>query len=121
MAGLRETLNQGSRVFHVMMVIPAGLLVLLLSLISLSTLATTNKRFTDEYAKANYEEESNMMENATCVLYTETEGTNDMKVFDYNTDGEECRFSIAGGGILAVIAIALSVVLVVKAAANIDV
>ena len=77
MAGLRETLNQGSRV---MMVIPAGLLLLLLSLISLSTLATTNKRFTDEYAKANYEEESNMMENATCVLYTETEGTNDLTI-----------------------------------------
>ena len=59
--------NQGSRVFHLMMILPAGFLLLLLSLISLSTLAHTNNEFLDKY------EENEPNGDANCIFYAESE------------------------------------------------
>ena len=106
MAGFAE--NQGSRVFHLMMIIPAGFLLLLLSLISLGTLAHTNKRFTDRL------EDVRPNDDATCILFAEGDNNDGNAVPEF-TDGDQCKFAIAGGAILAAIAIVLSVVLVVKA------
>ena len=99
-----------SRVFHLMMLIPAGL-VLLLSLISLSSLATVNKEFRSEYDKLNPDGD------AKCILYAESESDNDL---DFS-DGETCNFSIGGGGLLAAVAVVYAVILVVKAAMGISV
>ena len=98
--------NQGSRVFHLMMILPAGVLLLLLSLISLSTLAVVNKQFTDEHED----------EDVTCILYAESEGTN----LEYS-EGQQCTFSIVGGGILSILALLFIVTLVAKAVIGVGV
>ena len=95
MAGLTDA--QGSRVFHLMMIIPAALL-LLLSLVSLSTLAVTNKKFSDGYR------------GTPCILYAGTEGGQYMA-----NGGGECTYSIVAGGILGLLALVLAGVLVAKA------
>ena len=105
MAGFAE--NQGSRVFHLMMIVPAGFLLLLLSFISLGTLARINNRFTDLVDDSNYD--------GTCILFAKGKDYDGGKVIMDFTDGDQCNFAIAGGAILAAIAVALSVVLVVKA------
>ena len=103
MAGLGAE-NQGARVFHLMMIIPAGVLILLLSLISLGSLSTTNKRFNDQYEKV-------FDKRGRCILYASSDGENNLEY----SDGEQCKFGIAGNVILAILAIAFAVVLVVKA------
>ena len=104
MAGLGFAENQGARVFHLMMVVPAGVLILLLSLISLGSLGTTNKRFSDQYEKL-------FDKSGRCILYATSDGDNDL---DFS-DGEQCKFGIAGNVILAILAVAFAVVLVKKA------
>ena len=91
--------------FHIMMIIPAGVLLLLLSLISLGTLGTTNKRFSDEYEKV-------FDKSGRCILYASSDGEGE--IIDFS-DGEQCKFGIAGNVILAILAVAFAVVLVVKA------
>jgi hypothetical protein len=99
--------NQGSRVFHLMMIVPAGLL-LLLSLISLGTLAHTNNDFLDEY------DEKEPNGDANCILYAESGNQNNFYRVKFQED-DSCSFSVAGGGILTALAVAFTVVLVVKA------
>ena len=103
MAGLTDA--QGSRVFHLMMLLPAVLL-LLLSLISLSTLAVTNKRVIDEATRISGTSDHGI----SCVLYT---GTDDNRLTP--NDGGECTYSIVAGGILGLLALVLAGVFVAKA------
>ena len=103
MAGLKDA--QGSRVFHLMMILPAVLL-LLLSLISLSTLAVTNKKVIDEVTRIAESDKHGL----ACVLYTETEGTR-LKP----NGGGVCTYSIVAGGILGLLALVLTGVFVAKA------
>ena len=97
-----------SRLFHLMMLVPAGL-IFLLAIISLSTLADVNKEFRDEYDKLNPRGD------ATCILFAEDDSGLEF------SDGDSCKFSIAGGGILAAVAVLYIVVLVVKAILGISV
>ena len=106
MAGFSQ--NQGSRVFHLMMIIPAGILLLLLSIISFGTMADVNKDFLDEY------EEKEPNGDATCILYAESGSSENFYRVKFQ-DGDSCTFSIAGGGILSALAVAFTLVLVVKA------
>ena len=86
MAGLKDA--QGSRVFHLMMILPAVLL-LLLSLISLSTLAVTNKKVIDEVTRMAGSDEHGL----SCVLYTGTRDTGGgLTGLDPNGGGE-CTYS----------------------------
>lgn len=103
--------KQGSRVFHLMMILPAGILLLVLSLVSLSTLAVTNNQFTHEY------ESRTQRSDANCILYAESRGSRDIKF----ADGDTCMFSIAGSGVLGVLALLFTVVLVMKAIIGVDV
>lgn len=89
--------------FHLMMIIPAGVLPLLLSLTSLGTMANTNKQVKDELDDLNWD--------GNCILYTKAE---DLKDRTYH-DGGECEFAVWGGAILAILAVALSIVLGAKA------
>ena len=82
-----------------MMILPAVLL-LLLSLVSLGTLAVTNEKFTDKF---NYR-------GTLCVLYT---GTKDNTLKP--NDGGECTYSIVAVGILGFLALVLVGVFVTKA------
>ena len=102
--------NRGSRVFHLMMILPAGILLLVLSLISLSTLAVTNQQFLDEY------EDRDPDGDATCILYAE-KGDNVIKF----KGGDTCKFAIVGGAILGGFAIGFIVILVVKALFGVNV
>ena len=86
------------------MIVPAGLL-LLLSLLSLGTLAHTNNDFLDEYDKKEPNGDAN------CILYAESGNQNRVKF----QEDVSCSFSVAGGGILTALAVAFTVVLVVKA------
>ena len=104
--------NQGSRVFHLMMILPAGVLLLLLSLISLSTLAVVNKRFTDEH-------EDRGDNDVKCILYAESEGTGTENL--EFSEGQQCSFSIVGGGILSILALLFIVMLVAKAVIGVGV
>ena len=97
--------NRGSRVFHLMMILPAGLLLLVLSLISLSTLAVTNQRFLDEY------EDKDPDGDATCILYADKGNDFEIKF----KSGETCRFAVVGGAILGGLAVGFMVILVLKA------
>ena len=97
--------------FHLMMIIPAALL-LLLSLISLGTLATINKNFLDEVDKVNSDND------AKCVLYVKFDNDEPGGV---DADGNQCKFAIAGDAILAAIAVALMVVFIVKAVLGVGV
>lgn len=97
--------------FHLMMIIPAGVLLLLLSLISLGTLGTTNKRFSDEYEKV-YDK------SGRCILYASSDEKGELPDF---SDGEQCKFGIAGNVILAILAVAFAVVLATKAVFGIGV
>ena len=99
--------NQSARVFHVMMILPAGVLLMILSVVSLSTLAATNKRFVDKYND----------DDVTCILYAERESN---EVVDYS-EGEQCTFSIVGGAMLALLAFVFIGVLVAKAIVGIGV
>ena len=110
-AGFANNQGQGARVFHLMMIIPAALL-LLLSLISLGTLATTNKKFLDEVDKVNSDND------AKCILYVEFD---DDKPGRVDAEGDHCKFAIAGDAILAAIAVALMVVLIIKAVLGVGV
>ena len=101
-AGFANNQGQGARVFHLMMIIPAALL-LLLSLISLGTLATTNNNFLEEL------DDIDPNNDGTCILFAEKDGDR----VDY-TDGNQCKFGIAGNAILAAIAVILFVVFIVK-------
>ena len=106
--------NQGARVFHLMMIVPAGLLLLLLSLISFSTLAVTNNNFVNEYDdKVDNRQERD--EDTNCILYAETDDRDDVGRRIKFQEGNSCSFSIAGGGILVALSVAFIVVLVVKA------
>ena len=92
------------------MIVPAGLLLLLLSLISLGTIAGVNRDFLDKY------EDREPNGDATCVLYAE----NDNNGIEFQ-DGDSCTFAAAGAGILAALAVAYTVVLVVKAIIGVNV
>ena len=95
--------NRGSRVFHLMMILPAGLL-LVLSLVALSTLAVTNERFLDEY------EEKEPSGDSRCILYAEKgDGTVRFR------GGGTCNFGVLGAAIMGGFAIAFTIILVVKA------
>ena len=100
--------NQGTRVFHLMMIIPAGILLLILSLTSLGTMATTNNKFKDEVDDLDRE--------GNCILFTEPK----TKDLDFN-EGSQCNFVIWGDAILTILAVVLSVVLGLKAALNVAV
>jgi hypothetical protein len=112
MAGFTQ--NQGSRVFHVMMIVPAGIVLLLLSVISLSTLADTNQKFLDEYDSKEPDGE------ATCILYAES-GDSDNYYYVRWQESNSCTFSVAGGGLLAALAVGFTAVLVVKAIMGVSV
>ena len=100
--GLSE--NQGARIFHLMMIIPAGVLLLMLSLVSLGTLASANNEVKEELDDLpNWD--------GSCILYTKAEDLDDSTI----NDGSECQFAIWGGAILAIVAVVLSIVLGVKA------
>lgn len=100
--------NNGSRIFHLMMIIPAGLLLLLLSLISLGTMADTNRKFTDELRESNTD--------GDCVLFAEgRKGT------VHFSEGKQCEFAIAGTAVLAVLSFVFGIVLLLKAIAGINV
>ena len=103
MAGLTDA--QGSRVFHLMMIGPAVLL-LLLSLVSLSTLAVTNRRIIDEATRIFGPDNHGI----SCALYT---GVKDGGLEP--NDGGECTYSIVAGGILGLLALVLVGVFVAKA------
>ena len=83
------------------MIIPAGILLLLLSLISLGTLAAVNR----ELVNLSEPRED------VCVLYVESSGPN----LDIEGQDEKCTYSIAGGGILAFLSLGFTAVLVAKA------
>ena len=95
--------NQGARMFHLMMIIPAGVLLLVLSLVSLGTLATLNNEVKKELDDQNRD--------GSCILYTKAEDLNDGTI----NDGSECQFAVWGGAVLAILAVVLSIVLGVKA------
>ena len=99
--------NRASRVFHLMMIIPAGLL-LLLSIISMSTLSATNEKFLNEYD----EEEPNGDSN--CILNAKSGSSDNFYLVKFQK-GDTCAFSVAGGGLLAAMGVGFIVVLVVKA------
>ena len=99
--GLSE--SQGARMFHLMMIIPAGVLLLLLSLVSLGTMANANKQVKEEIDDLNWD--------GRCILYTKSE---DLVDATYN-DGGECEFAVWGGAVLAIVAVILSIVLGAKA------
>ena len=89
--------------FHLMMIIPAGVLLLLLSLVSLGTMANANKQVKEEIDDRNRD--------GRCILYT-TAADEDFRV-NFN-DGGECEFAVWGGAVLAILAVALSIVLGLK-------
>ena len=89
--------------FHLMMIIPAGVLLLVLSLVSLGTLASANNEVKEELDDLNWD--------GSCILYTKAEDLDDFTI----NDGSECQFAIWGGAILAIVAVVLSIVLGVKA------
>ena len=89
--------------FHLMMIIPAGVLLLLLSLVSLGTMANANKQVKDEIDDLNWD--------GRCILYTNEDDLGDFKI----NDGGECEFAVWGGAVLASLAVALSIVLGAKA------
>lgn len=102
--------NRGSRVFHLMMILPAGLLLLVLSLISLSTLAVTNSQFVNEYEDKEPEGDSK------CILYAEKGD------FAVNFEGgNTCNYGVVGAAILGGFAIAFTILLVLKAVIGIQV
>ena len=103
--------NQGSRVFHLMMILPAGVLLLILSLVSLGTLAVVNKRATDEYQEATRDDDG------ACILYVEEDDDTVIKL----ADGQLCSFSIVGGGILSILALFFILTLVAKVVIGIGV
>lgn len=105
MAGFAE--NQGARIFHLMMIFPAGALLLIFSLVSLSTLAVINRQFTDEYEDRNYRQEDRVK----CILYAK-EGERRLPEFSEST---QCEFAVAGGGILSIISVIFIGILVAKA------
>ena len=105
--------NRESRVFHLMMVLPAGLLFLL-SIISLGTLNATNEEFLKEYDKKEPQGDSN------CILYAKSGGQSNNYLVKFQ-EGDSCEFSIAGGGILAALAVAFAIVFVVKAVIGVSV
>lgn len=89
--------------FHLMMIVPAGVLLLLLSLVSLGTLASANNEVKEKLDDLRWD--------GDCILYTEAD---DLEDFTIN-DGNACRFAIWGGAILAILAVVFSIVLGVKA------
>lgn len=93
--------NQGARIFH-SMIIPACVLVKLLSFVSIGTLTNINQRAKDEYDDLHWD--------GRCILYTRAE---DLDHHKYN-DGGECVFVLWGGIVLALWALVLSIVLGVK-------
>ena len=104
--------NQGTRVFHLMMIIPAGILLLILSLTSLGTMAITNNKFKDVVDDLNLEPE----DEGNCILFTKAKED----YIDFNK-GSQCNFVIWGDAILTILAVVLSVVLGLKAALNVAV
>ena len=100
--------NQGARVFHLMMIIPAGILLLILSLTSLGTMATTNNKFKDVL--------DDLGKDGNCILFTKAKNND----FDPNKDSQ-CNFVVWGDAILAILAVMFSVVLGLKAALNVAV
>ena len=96
--------NRGSRVFHLMMILPAGLLLLVLSLVTLSTLAVTNRRFLDEY------EEKEPDGDSECILFAE-KGDGTVKF----VGGDTCNYGVVGAAILGGFAIAFTILLAMKA------
>ena len=101
--GLSE--NQGARMFHLMMIIPAGVLLLLVSLLSLGTMANANKQIKQELDDIGLHDK--------CILYTKVEGEDESKTFKLNGGGE-CNFVVWGDAVLAILAVVLSIVLGVK-------
>ena len=97
-----------SRMFHLMMIIPAGGLLLLLSLISLGTMAQVNSRVVDELDDKDIE--------GDCILFAEN-GDNRIQ---YN-EGDECDFVIAGTALLTVLSLVFTILLVAKGVAGIKV
>ena len=95
--------------FHLMMIVPAALL-LLLSLISLGTLAATNNEFV----------ELNGVDSGACILYAQEDSDAGPRRLEF-AGGNQCRFTIAGDAILAAIAVILSVVFIVKAVLGVGV
>ena len=88
-----------------MMIVPAVLL-LVLSLVSLSTLAVTNKKVIDEATRIFGSSDHGI----SCALYTGIDGGR----LEPN-DGGECTYSIVAGGILGLLALVLAGVFVAKA------
>ena len=96
--------------FHLMMILPAGVLLLILSLISLSTLAVINKQFSDEYV------DRDSGGGDKCILFAENEdGEPEF------SDGRTCEFSIVGVAIIAGFALLFTLVLVGKAIIGVQV
>ena len=100
--------NQGSRMFHLMMIIPAGALLLLLSLISLGTMANTNGRIVDKLDEFGSP--------GDCILFAEGRGS-----FVRFSEDSQCEFAIAGTALLAVLSVVFAVLLVVKGVVGISV
>lgn len=112
--------SQRSRVFHLLMILPAGVILLLLSLISLSTMAVTNRRAVDRYHEIRDQDFPNRgVPDIACILYAESYGTSTNAVV-FSEESGRCNFSIVGGGILAVLAVAFTIVLVIKAVLGIS-
>ena len=91
--------------FHLMMIIPAGVLLLLVSLLSLGTMANANKQIKQELEDFDADDK--------CILYTKVEGEGESKTFKPN-DGGECHFVVWGDAVLAILAVVLSIVLGMK-------
>lgn len=81
------------------MIIPAGVLVLLLSSISIGTMPNINQQVEDEYVVPNW--------GSRCILYTRAE------YLDHYNNRGECVF--VRGIFVALLALVLSIVLGVKA------
>ena len=112
MAGIVE--NQGSRMFHLMMIIPAGGLLLLLSLISLGTMANTNGRVADQL------DEVPTREDEDCILFAEEEEIGGVRFVRFS-EGSQCEFAIAGTALLAILSVGFAILLIVKGVVGISV
>lgn len=88
--------------FHLMMVLPSGVLLLLLSLIVIGSLASTNAKAKDVF---------NEPYKGTCVLFVRMEGSDHLRMSSDNT----CNFPVAGGVVLLLLAVVFSAVHAFKA------